>query len=82
MIRRTSINLDQDLVRRAAEALGTSGITQTVHQALDEAVRRNRLAQLVSRDFSELSGQRLDALRRPRQPRPSAPRSGGRGRAR
>ena len=40
MRRHTTIDLDMELVRRAGEALGTSRITETVHAALDEVVRR------------------------------------------
>jgi hypothetical protein len=35
---RTSMNLDRDKVRAAADVLGTTGTTETVHAALDEVV--------------------------------------------
>ncbi|MDP9342601.1 MAG: type II toxin-antitoxin system VapB family antitoxin [Actinomycetota bacterium] len=63
MVKRTSMNLDQDLVRRAAGVLGTSGATETVHRALAEAVRRERLAELARQSFAELLGGKLDELR-------------------
>ena len=42
-VRRTSLNLDFELVERAKKALGTSGTTETVHRALEEAWRRDAL---------------------------------------
>ena len=52
MIKRTSLNLDTSLVAEARDALGTSGTTETVHAALREAVRRQRIAWLLQHDFS------------------------------
>ena len=42
-VRRTSLNLDFELVERAKQALGTKGTTETVHQALEEVWRREAL---------------------------------------
>ena len=39
MVRRTTIEIDDELLARAAEALGTTGMRETVHRALDEVVR-------------------------------------------
>jgi Arc/MetJ family transcription regulator len=64
MKRRTNINLDVSLLRAAARALGTSGITQTVHAAMEDVVRRDRLARLAARDFSDLSPEALEDMRR------------------
>ena len=50
----TTLDLDRDLLRDAAEALGTTRTTETVHAALREAVARRRRAWLARRDFSEL----------------------------
>ncbi len=47
MIKRTSINLDLDLVAEAREILGTKNTTDTVHAALREAVRREKLKRLA-----------------------------------
>ena len=44
MRKRTSIDLDMDLVKEAGRALGTTKVTETVHAALDEVVRRQRVA--------------------------------------
>jgi Arc/MetJ family transcription regulator len=37
-VKRTSMFLDRDLVREAADALGTKGVTQTVHAAMRHVV--------------------------------------------
>ena len=50
-VKRTSMNLDRELVRAAAEVLGTDGTTETVHEALREVVRIRLRAQLMARDF-------------------------------
>ena len=42
MRKHTTIDLDVDLVRAAAAALGTTRTTDTIHAALDEVVRRRR----------------------------------------
>jgi Arc/MetJ family transcription regulator len=49
---RTTINLDRDALRRASEALGTTGASATVNAALREAARRRALADFdVRRDI-------------------------------
>ncbi len=50
----TTLDLDRDLLRDAAEALGTTRTTETVHAALRDVVARRRRAGLARRDFSEL----------------------------
>lgn len=50
----TTLDLDRELLRAAAEALGTKRTTDTVHAALREVVARRRRAWLARRDFSEL----------------------------
>jgi len=58
----TTIDLDQDLVREAATVLGTTRMTDTVHAALSDVVRRRRREGLfdVPNDL-DLEG--LDAIR-------------------
>jgi Arc/MetJ family transcription regulator len=51
MVRRTTINLDMDLVSQAREILKTRNTTDTVHGALREVVRRERLRRLAERDW-------------------------------
>jgi Arc/MetJ family transcription regulator len=50
----TTLDLDRELLMEAAEALGTTRTTETVHAALREVVARRRRAWLVRRDFSDL----------------------------
>ncbi len=47
MRKHTTLDLDMDLVRSAGEVLGTSRITDTVHAALDDVVRRRRRMALL-----------------------------------
>jgi Arc/MetJ family transcription regulator len=62
MRKHTTIDLDMDLVREAAEALGTSRTTDTIHAALSEVVRRRqRMTILDFRPAIDLED--LDAMR-------------------
>lgn len=47
MIKRTSLNLDLDLVAQAREVLDTRTTTDTIHRALEEVVRREALKRLA-----------------------------------
>ena len=47
MRRHTTIDIDMDLVREAGVALGTTRMTETVHAALEDVVRRRRLLALL-----------------------------------
>ena len=51
MIKRTSMNLDMSLVDEAREVLGTNGTTETVHKALAEVVRHDKLRRLTEMVF-------------------------------
>jgi Arc/MetJ family transcription regulator len=73
MIRRTSMNLDTDLVREAARVLGTGTATETVHRALRESIRRERLSRLARRPFADLTEKELAHLRRTRTARSTEP---------
>lgn len=53
VIKRTSINLELDLVAAAREVLGSNGTTDTIHRALEDVVRREKLRRLAEYDFSE-----------------------------
>ena len=64
MIKRTSINLDLELVDRAREVLGTKTTTDTVHTALRETVRRKLVERLLERRFDHMPEGWLDELRR------------------
>ena len=65
MIRRTNINLDMELVERAARELGTQRTTDTVHEALREVIARARRVRLADRDFEDLTPEAIEAMRRP-----------------
>jgi len=52
MMKRTSINLDSALLDEAAGVLGTERITDTVHAAMREVVRRRRLQELADHRFN------------------------------
>lgn len=47
MRRHTTIDIDMDLVHEAGLVLGTTRMTETVHAALGEIVRRRRLLTLL-----------------------------------
>jgi Arc/MetJ family transcription regulator len=61
-IKRTSLNLDLDLVAEARDVLGTSGTTDTVHRALEETVRREKLLRLTEWTFEHLTDEELERL--------------------
>lgn len=65
MKRHTTIDLDQELVREAAEALGTKRISETIHAALDDVVRRHRRLRLLDIPI-DLDLETLRAMRAPR----------------
>jgi Arc/MetJ family transcription regulator len=62
----TSANLDVDLVAQAQAVLGTSDATETIHRALEDAIRRELLRRLAQRAFEDLTPHLLVELRRPR----------------
>ncbi len=63
MIKRTSLNLDFDLVGEARSVLGSNGTTDTVHRALEEVVRREKLRRLAEERFADLTPGVLEQLR-------------------
>jgi Arc/MetJ family transcription regulator len=64
VIRRTSINLDLDLVEEARAVLGTKTTTDTVHTALRDAVQRERIESLLTWRFDHMPEGWLEAERR------------------
>ena len=68
MVKRTNINLDMDLVDRAAAELGTRRTTDTVHTALREVVARAQRTRLARRDFDALTPDAVERMRRLRSP--------------
>jgi len=67
MRKHTTLDLDEDLVREAAAALGTRRTTETVHAALAEVVARRRRAMLARHDFPDLTPDALAEMRAPRR---------------
>lgn len=65
MIKRTSLNLDLELVAKARDVLQTRTNTETIHRALDEVVRREALRWLANWR-PDLTLEDLERLRRPR----------------
>lgn len=62
MRKHTTIDLDQELVREAADVLGTTRTTDTVHAALSDVVRRRRREGLFEIS-TDLDLETLDAIR-------------------
>jgi hypothetical protein len=71
VVKRTSLNLDLNLVDQARRALGAQGITETIHRALEEVVRQERLRALANETFDDLTPATLRELRRPLKERSS-----------
>lgn len=63
VIKRTSINLELDLVAAARDVLGSNGTTDTVHRALEDVVRREKLRRLADERFEDLTPAALEQLR-------------------
>jgi Arc/MetJ family transcription regulator len=62
--KRTSVNIDTELVERAAQILGTRGLTATVNAAMEDVVERDMLQRrLAARDFADLTPERLAEMR-------------------
>ena len=67
MIKRTSLNLDLDLVSQARDILDTRTTTETIHRALDEVVRQEALRRLAEWT-PDMTLEDLERLRQPRFP--------------
>jgi len=63
MIKRTSLNLDLDLVAQARDVLETRTNTETIHRALEEVVRREALRRLAEWR-PDMTPEDLERLRR------------------
>jgi Arc/MetJ family transcription regulator len=77
MRKHTTIDLDMELVEKASRALGTTKVTETVHAALDEVVRRRQRLALVDfvpaidlADLDEMRGHRFAEAKAPYDPDP------------
>jgi Arc/MetJ family transcription regulator len=65
-MKRTTINLDVDLLNEASEVLGTQRMTETVHAAMNDVVRRQKLEALTKLEFPDLDWETVKKMRRPR----------------
>jgi Arc/MetJ family transcription regulator len=69
MIKRTSLNLDLELVAQARDVLDTRTTTETIHRALDHVIRQEALKRLVDRrtevTLDEITRLRGDWFRTP-----------------
>jgi Arc/MetJ family transcription regulator len=66
MVKRTTVNLDTELVAEARNVLETKNTTDTIHAALREVVRRKRLERLAEWDLGGKTLEDLWELRRSR----------------
>jgi hypothetical protein len=64
--RRITFNVDADLLAAAREVLATGSTTETLNAALAEVVRVHRVERLLEQDFSTLTPEVLEELRRGR----------------
>lgn len=65
-VTRTTINLDRDLVDEAAQLLGTTRMTDTIHAAMGDVVRRRKLEDVTRLRFPDLTLESIKEGRRPR----------------
>lgn len=65
-VRRTSLNLNLELVEAAKAELGTKTTTETVHEALRQVVRQHALDRLAEWRFDHLPDDWLERVRAPR----------------
>jgi hypothetical protein len=65
-MKRVSIELDLDRVEKAREILGTDGVEETIHSALDEVVRLQLRRQALRETYEDLTPEALAELRRTR----------------
>jgi hypothetical protein len=66
MRRRTTLELDHELVGSAASVLGTKKIVDTVHAALEDVIARQRRGALVRMPMPDLTPEALAMMRAPR----------------
>jgi Arc/MetJ family transcription regulator len=61
-VKRTSLNLDFELVEKARAELGTNGTTDTVHRALDEVVKQAKIRRLLELRFDSMDNDEIERL--------------------
>lgn len=69
-VRRTTLDIDQDMLAKAREILGTRGVKDTVDEALREVVRREAGRRLIARlkENEDLANPDIMAKAWPRPP--------------
>ena len=60
---RTTVNIDDALLARVQQLLGTSGVSETVNAALREALRRAELAEFSLSEFDITDADLADSRR-------------------
>ena len=65
-LHRTTINVPEDILVQAQEAFGTRSPTVAIRRALEEAVARHHRQRLLEMDWSDLTPEAVDEMRRPR----------------
>ena len=77
MRKHTTLDLYTDLVREAAEALGTTRTTDTIHAALNEVVRRRQRMTILdfqpAIDLADLDAMRAHRFAESAEPYESGP---------
>ena len=58
---RTTVNVDHELLAGAQQALGTTGLSETVNAAMADVARRAALARFSVRDFDITDADLADA---------------------
>lgn len=66
MLKHTTLNLDTDLLAAAQAILGTTQVTETIHRALQEVINGRKRRWLAAYDFSALTPEALEKMRRSR----------------
>lgn len=66
--RRVTLNVDEQHLRAAGEALGTTSMTETINRSLEQVVRAWHREQLGRRRFEDLTLEVLQEIRKPRFP--------------
>lgn len=66
MTKRTTVNLDTEMLERAREILGAKTVTETVNKALEEVTRVAAIKRLAEWEFRWLTPERLREIRKGR----------------
>ena len=61
--RHTTLNLDQSLLEEARAVLQTTGVSDTVHRALEDVIKRHRREWLAQVDLPDLTPESVEQMR-------------------